>query len=103
MTVKNSSLGSNIGSTIDGFFRINEGQSINTLLTHTVTTNTHKQGLAGFAQYYNSTNHYKIWWTQSIVTKDFDPQMGFISRTDVVGTTPGMNWYYRGSKLPFKK
>ncbi|HXB44048.1 MAG TPA: hypothetical protein VNV85_08325, partial [Puia sp.] len=50
-----------------------------------------------------STLHYKIWWTQSVVTKDFDPQMGFVSRTDVVGTTPGINYYYRGSKLPFKK
>ncbi len=103
MTIKNTPLGSNIGSTIDGFFRINEAQSINAIFTHTATTNTNKQGFAGFAQYYNTTNHYKIWWTQSVVTKDFDPQMGFISRTDVVGTTPGMNWYYRGKKLPFKK
>ena len=103
MTIKNTPLGSNIGSTIDGFIRINEAQSINTILTHTVTTNTNMQGFAGFAQYYNSTNHYKIWLTQSVVTKNFDPQMGFISRTDVIGTTPGMNWYYRGNKLPFKK
>ena len=86
-----------------GFFVLDESQSINTIFTHTVTTNTNKQGFAGFAQYYNSTNHYKIWSTQSVVTKDFDPQMGFISRTDVIGTTPGMNWYYRGNKLPFKK
>src|SRR5678809_1241303 len=103
MKIKNTPQGSKIAITVDGFFLINEAQSINTILTHTVTTNTNKQGFAGFAQYYNTTNHYKIWWTQSVVTKDFDPQMGFISRTDVIGTTPGMNWYYRGSKLPFKK
>ena len=29
--------------------------------------------------------------------------MGFVSRTDVIGTTPGINWYYRGKTLPFKK
>ena len=29
--------------------------------------------------------------------------MGFISRTDVIGTTPGLNYYYRGKLLPFKK
>ena len=103
VTVKNTPDGSNIGSTIDGFFRLSESQSLNTILTHTVTTSNNTQGFAGFAQYYNSTNHYKIWWTQSVVTKNFDPQMGFISRTDVIGTTPGMNWYYRGNKLPFKK
>jgi hypothetical protein len=103
LTVKNTPGGSNIGSTVDGFFRVGESQSINTILMHTVTTNTNRQGFAGLMQYYNSTTHYKIWWTQSVVTKDFDPEMGFISRTDVIGTTPGMNWYYRGSKLPFKK
>ncbi len=103
MSVKNTPVGSNIESTIDGFFRLGEAQSLNTIFTHSINTNTNKQGFAGFAQYYNSSTHYKIWFTQSIVTKDFDPEMGFVSRKDVVGTTPGMNWYYRGSKLPFKK
>src|SRR5947207_1830051 len=103
VSVKNTPGGSNIESTIDGFFRLGESQSLNTIFTHSATTNTNKQGFAGFAQYYNSTNHYKIWLTQSIVTKDFDPEMGFVSRTDVIGTTPGMNWYYRGRRLPFKK
>ena len=103
VTIKNTPGGSNITSTIDGFFRLGESKSLNTILTHTVTTGTGKQGFAGLAQYYNSTTHYKIWFTQSVVYKDFDPQMGFISRKDVIGTTPGMNWYYRGDKLPFKK
>jgi hypothetical protein len=53
-------------------------------------------------QYYNTTNKRKIWWTESVFTKNFDPQMGFISRTDVIGTTPGVNFYYRGALLPFK-
>jgi hypothetical protein len=103
VTIKNTSLSSNIENTIDGFFRLGESQSLNTILTHSITTGTNKQGFAGFAQYYNSTNHYKIWLTQSVVTKNFDPEMGFVSRSDVIGTTPGMNWYYRGKILPFKK
>jgi hypothetical protein len=102
-SVKNAPSGSNIESTFDGFFRLGESQSLNTILTHTVSTNTGQQGFAGFAQYYNTTNHYKFWWTQSVVTKNFDPEMGFVSRKDVIGTTPGMNWYYRGKLLPFKK
>lgn len=102
-TIKNTSAGSNIETTIDGFFRLGESQSLNTIFTHTVSTNTNQQGFAGFAQYYNSTNHYKFWLTQSVVTKNFNPEMGFISRTDVIGTTPGINWYYRGKLLPAKK
>jgi hypothetical protein len=103
VSVKNNSAGSNIESTVDGFFRLGESHSLNTIFTQTITTNTGKKGFAAFAQYFYSTLHYKIWWTQSVVTKDFDPQMGFVSRTDVIGITPGINWYYRGNKLPFKK
>lgn len=103
VSVKNTPGSSNVESTVDAFFRLGESQSLNTIVTHSITTATNKQGIAGIAQYYMSTNHYKIWLTQSVVTKDFDPQMGFVSRTDVISTSPGMNWYYRGKLLPFKK
>jgi len=101
-TVKNQPGNTNIESTVDGFFRLGESNSLNTIFTHSISTRTQQQGFAGIAQYYYSTNHYKLWWAESIVTKDFDPEMGFVSRKDVIGTTPGMNWYYRGSLLPFK-
>ena len=101
-TVKNQPDHTNIESTVDGFFRIGETNSLNTILTHSISTNTQVQGFSGIAQYIHSTNHFKIWWTESVVTKNFDPEMGFVSRKDVIGTTPGMNYYYRGSLLPFK-
>jgi len=103
VSLRNNPQGTNIESTIDGFFRLGESQSLNTILTHTVSTRTNKQGFAGLAQYYNTTLHYKFWLTQSVVTKDFSPEMGFISRTDVIGTSTGINWYYRGKLLPAKK
>ncbi|MFL5789225.1 MAG: DUF5916 domain-containing protein [Flavisolibacter sp.] len=103
VSIKHSLSGTNTEATADGFFRLSQSQSVNTIITLTNTSNTHQNGLAAFAQYYLSTNNYKIWLTQSVVTRNFDPQMGFISRTDVIGTTPGMNWYYRGKLLPFKK
>ena len=103
VTVKNQPGNTNIVSTVDGFFRLGESNSLNALLMHSANTQKGKEGFSGFAQYYYSTNHTKIWLTQSVVTKNFDPEMGFVSRTDVIGTTPGMNWYYRGKKLPFKK
>ena len=102
VSIKNQPSGSNIETTVDGFFRLGESNSINTLLTQSTTTNTGQKGFGGIMQYYNSNNHYKIWWTESVVTKNFDPQMGFVSRKDVIGTTPGMNYYYRGRLLPFK-
>ncbi len=92
----------NIESTLDGFFRLDESNSINAIFTQSTTTNTGAKGFAGFVQYFNNTNSHEIWWTESIVTKNFDPQMGFVSRSDVIATTPGMNYFYRGKLLPFK-
>lgn len=101
MTVKNNSNGTNVVSAIDGFFRMGESHSLNTMLIHSNTGN--KNGFAGYGQYYYTNNQWKIWWTQSVVTKDFNPELGFVSRNDVIGTTPGIFWYYRGKALPFKK
>ncbi len=103
VTVKNNSGGTDIVSTLDGFFRLGEAHSLNTMAMHSNSSKSGKHGFAGFAQYYYSTNRMKIWWTQSVVTKDFNPSLGFVSRNDVIGTTPGIYYYYRGKKLPFKK
>lgn len=104
VTIKNHPGGTNVVSTVDGFFRLGESHSLTAMVMHSTTSDdSGKRGVAGIAQYYNSTNKYKIWWTESVVTKDFNPEMGFVARQDIVGTTPGMNWYYRGRLLPFKK
>jgi len=103
VSVKNQPDDTNITSTVDGFIRINDAHSLNAMAIHTTSTNTGTQGFSAFTQYQYFTNQVKIWWTESIVTKDFNPEMGFVSRNDVIGTTPGLNWYYRGKLLPFKK
>jgi len=103
VTAKNTPNSTNIVSAVDGFFRLADDQSLNAMIIQSTNTKSGKKGMAGFAQYYYSNNHYKIWWTESVVTKNFDPQMGFVSRYDVVATTPGIFYYYRGKKLPFKK
>jgi hypothetical protein len=102
VTLKEQPGAANIESTLDGFFRLNESNSINAIFTQSTTTNTGAKGFAGIVQYFNNTNSHEIWLTESLVTKDFDPQMGFVSRSDVIATTPGMNYFYRGDLLPFK-
>lgn len=103
LTVKDQPQGSNLSGTVDAFFRLAESHSLSTMASVTRTSATDKKGLSAYAQYTYVSNQFKIWWTQSIVTKDYDPQMGFVSRKDVIGTTPGIFWWYRGNKLPFKK
>jgi Domain of unknown function (DUF5916)/Carbohydrate family 9 binding domain-like len=102
-TIKNDALGSSVENTVDGFLRLGEANSINSIFTHSYSTQTGKSGFAGAVQYFNSTNQWKIWWTETLVTKNFNPEMGFVSRTDVIGTTPGIFYYYRGKSLPLKK
>lgn len=103
LTIKNQPGNTNIVGAVDGFFRMGESHSLNTMMMNSHSSATGQHGFAGFAQYYFTTNQWKIWLTESVVTKDFDPQLGFVSRSDVIGTTPGVFWYYRGDYLPFKK
>lgn len=103
VTMKNRPDYTNIVSNIDGFFRLSESHSLNTLVSHSTNTATGKQGVSAYAQYYFVNNQFKVWWTQSLVTKDYNPELGFVSRNDVIGTTPGIFWWYRGKHLPFKK
>jgi len=102
VTLKEQPGAANIESTVDGFFRIGQSNSINAIVTQSTTTNTGQRGFGGIVQYFNNTNSHEIWLTESVITKNFDPQMGFISRSDVIATTPGANYFYRGNLLPFK-
>lgn len=103
MTIKNQPGATNVLSTADAFFRLGESATLNGFLMHSVGGKVQKGALAGIAQYVKSTNTYKIWMTQSFVHRDFNPEMGFVSRSDIIGATPGGSWFYRGKYLPFKK
>jgi hypothetical protein len=104
LTVKNNPDGNtNLTGTMDAFFRIGEAHSFNTLISYSGNTEEGGDGLAAITQYYYATNQWKAWWTQSYVSAGYDPQMGFIARSDVIGTTPGVTRYIRGQNLPLKK
>ncbi|MFN8358241.1 MAG: carbohydrate binding family 9 domain-containing protein [Spirosomataceae bacterium] len=103
ITVKNNVLNTNVLGAIDGFFRIKQVHSLSYMMTVSHDTQGSTTGMAAAAQYYYSTNQWKIWWTQSVVTKNFNPAVGFVSRNDVIATTPGIFWYNRGKWIPFKK
>lgn len=101
--LKNTNNGTYLTNTVDGFLRLGQPHSINALFMHTFSDLDRKAGFSGYSQYYYSTNTWKAWWSQSFVTSDFKPEMGFVSRKDIIGTTPGLIWHYRGNKLFLKK
>ena len=101
--MKNTKGRTHLTNVLDGFFRFGQPHSLNFMLVQSNSGSDGKSGFAGYAQYYYSTNKWKAWWSQSIVTENFNPEMGFVSRSNIIGTTPGFIWQYRGDKLLFKR
>ncbi|MEM8889346.1 MAG: DUF5916 domain-containing protein, partial [Bacteroidota bacterium] len=102
-TVKHNANNTNVSGTLDAFIRLDKSHSINTLLSYAGTNNGGRQGFAGIAQYLYSTNKWQGWLTQSVISQNYNPELGFISRSNVISTTPGIVRFFRGEKLPFKK
>ena len=103
LTVKQNDINSNVVGTVDGFLRFSESKSLNLMVSNSYDTKNQSSGLSAAAQYIYSNNQWKIWWTQTVVTKNYNPAVGFVSRNDVIGTTPGIFWFNRGKWIPFKK
>jgi hypothetical protein len=95
----NKSVNSNVVGGVDGFFRIKNAHSINFMLLESGDNGT-KAGYSGFAQYLYTTNFLQAWLTESFVSRDFNAQAGFISRGDVINTSPGLSLNVRGKWLP---
>ena len=86
---------------IDGFFRLNQTLSYSAMAIGTLSSgSTTDQGMAAYSQLTYRTNQIVAWWTESLVTKSFNPEMGFVSRSDVIATTPGAYLVNRGKWLP---
>lgn len=94
---------SNLVGGVDGFLRFGASQSLNFMALQSVNTNGGGKGFGGYTQYYYTNNKVTAWLTESVFTKDFNPELGFLSRADVIGTTPGAVANLRGKYLPFKK
>jgi hypothetical protein len=102
-TMKSSDGNANVVGGVDGFLRFNAAQSLNFMALQSANSNGTEKGFGGYAQYYYTSNRITAWLTESVFTKNFSPALGFLSRTDVIGTTPGVVANLRGKHLPFKK
>jgi len=90
----------NTTGSFDGFFRINESLSFNFMATGSSSGKYKGNGFSGYAQFMHKNNQWIGWWTESVVSKDFSPEVGFVSRQDVLATTPGMFLVNRAKWLP---
>ena len=93
----------NITGMVDGFLRLDKNNTLSMMAVHASNSQTGKTGIAGYIQYLYTTNAIQAWHTQSIVSKHYKNEMGFVSREDVICTSPGFFTNLRGKWLPFKK
>ncbi|GAB4025682.1 carbohydrate binding family 9 domain-containing protein [Spirosoma koreense] len=90
----------NMTIALDGFFRLSQALAYNAMVTSTLGSTDNDRGVSAYSQFIYRTNQLVAWWTESLVTRNFNPAMGFVSRNDVIATTPGVYLVERGKWLP---
>ncbi len=98
---------------VDGFFRISQTLSYNAMMTGSFTAGAglggtgsgstgagNGQGLAAYSQFFYRSNQLVGWLTQTLVTRTFNREMGFVSRSDVVSNSFGGFLVNRAKWLP---
>ena len=93
----------NMVGAVDGFFRLSNASTLQAMLMNSKNTNASSDGYAGYVQYNYTSNSVEAWWTQSVLTRHFNPEMGFVSRSNVIATTPGFVANLRGDWIPFAR
>jgi len=88
---------------MDGFLRLTNTQTLNFMLLQSSSSPSIKSGYSGYVQYAFKNNDFSAWWTEALIDKNFDPQTGFISRQDIIATTPGFQFNIRKNWIPYRK
>jgi hypothetical protein len=85
---------------VDAFIRFNDKFSFNGMGTITQDSQSGDQGLAEYTQFLYNTNFFSAYWTQTLVSKNYNPAMGFVSRRDILSNSQGFEFNVRGNWLP---
>lgn len=99
-TIRNDADHSNFTNSIDGFFRLNASSYIKTMAMLSNSSNGKDNGFAGYYQFVHKGIKWIYWLSQSVVNNGFNPEMGFVSRPDVLESSTGGYWLNRGKWLP---
>ncbi|MEY2760459.1 MAG: hypothetical protein RLZZ96_359 [Bacteroidota bacterium] len=93
---------SNIATTgaVDAFIRFNDKFSFSGMGTMTQDSRNNKQGFAEYGQFLYKDNLVTLYWTHTLVSDDYNPEMGFVSRKNVLSNSQGIDFNVRGKWLP---
>jgi hypothetical protein len=86
---------------LDGFFRLNQKLSFTFMgIANENPQEENATSFAGYARVYHLSNNLIAYWTQSYVPDNFNPVAGFVSRRNVIATTPGFYFRHQYRWLP---
>lgn len=87
--------------TVDGLIRPKSELTLSYLLSGSRDNSNDTLGLAGklFAGY--NTNKFYLGWLTNFVTKDYNPDMGFVFQKNVIQHNPGGYYIFRPKNIPW--
>ncbi len=93
---------SNVATTgaVDAFIRFNDKFSFSGMGTMTQDSRNSQQGFAEYGQFLYKDNLVTLYWTHTVVSDDYNPEMGFVSRKNVLSNSQGVDFNVRGKWLP---
>jgi len=100
LTSKISPTNQQTTSSMDGFIRFNDVLSFSGMVSATQESKTGQTGLAEYAQFYYKGNFTTAYWTHTVVTDQYKPAMGFVSRSNIMSNSQGFEFNIRKPWMP---
>jgi hypothetical protein len=85
---------------LDAFFRFNQKLSFSGMATLTQDSRANQDGVAAYGQFLYTSNTFTTYWTNTYVSEDYNPAMGFVSRTNIASNALGIDMNVRKSWMP---
>lgn len=100
LTTKGSPSNNQTTSSLDGFVRFNDYLSFSGMVSTTQETKTGQSGFAEYAQFLYKSNLMTAYYTHTLVTDQFNPAVGFVSRKNIVSNSQGAELNIRKNWMP---
>jgi hypothetical protein len=85
---------------LDAFIRFNQKLSFSGMATLTQDSRANQDGVAAYGQFLYTTNTFTTYWTNTYVSENYNPAMGFVSRTNIASNALGFDMNVRKSWMP---
>ncbi len=99
-TNKQSPSNSQTTGAIDGFIRFDDVLSLSTMATFSHDVSLAQTGFSEFSQIFYRSNNINAYWTQTVVSSQYNPSMGFVSRNNIASNSQGFAYNIRKKWFP---